>query len=55
MEAVTKNNIVSSCKKTISTENIVKEKISNVDANLSTEENSLVNAIINELGGREFK
>ncbi len=29
--------------------------ISNVDANLSTEESSLVNAIISELGGREFK
>jgi len=29
--------------------------ISNVDTNISTEENSLINAIINELGGREFK
>ena len=32
-----------------------KESISNVDANLSTEESSLINAIISELGGREFK
>ncbi len=40
---------------TISAEKKAEEKISNVDANLSTEENSLVNAIINELGGREFK
>jgi len=29
--------------------------ISNVDANISTEESSIINAIINELGGREFK
>ena len=40
---------------TINTKGKAEEKISNVDANLSTEENSLVNAIINELGGREFK
>ncbi len=40
---------------TINTKEKAEEKISNVDANLSTEENSLVNAIINELGGREFK
>ncbi len=31
------------------------ENFSNVDSNLSSEENSLINAIINELGGREFK
>ncbi len=31
------------------------QTISNVDANLSTEESSLINAIISELGGREFK
>lgn len=32
-----------------------KTNISNVDTNLSDEENSLINAVINELGGREFK
>ncbi|MCF6268879.1 MAG: DNA polymerase III subunit gamma/tau [Melioribacteraceae bacterium] len=31
------------------------QPISNVDTNLSTEESSLINAIITELGGREFK
>jgi DNA polymerase III subunit gamma/tau len=31
------------------------KNISNVDGNLTTEESSLINAIINELGGREFK
>ncbi len=31
------------------------QNISNVDSNLSTEESSLINAIISELGGREFK
>lgn len=31
------------------------QTISNVDTNLSTEESSLINAIISELGGREFK
>ncbi len=31
------------------------QNISNVDSNLSLEESSLINAIINELGGREFK
>jgi DNA polymerase-3 subunit gamma/tau len=30
------------------------QSISNVDTNLSSEENSLINAIINELGGREI-
>jgi len=29
--------------------------ITNIDDNLSNDENSLINAIINELGGREFK
>lgn len=32
-----------------------KEVISNVEANLSTEESSLINAIINELGGKELR
>jgi DNA polymerase-3 subunit gamma/tau len=31
------------------------QNISNVDSNLSDAESSLINAIINELGGREFK
>ena len=32
-----------------------REVISNVEANLSTEESSLINAIINELGGKELR
>jgi hypothetical protein len=32
-----------------------KEEISNIDPNLTQEESSLINAIITELGGREFK
>jgi len=31
------------------------QSISNVDSNLSSEESSLINAIISELGGREYK
>ena len=37
------------------TETQVNQSISNVDTNLSSEESSLINAIISELGGREFK
>ncbi len=44
-----------SSKKNEAITNRGEDKISNVDTNLSTYENSLVNAIINELGGREFK
>ena len=32
-----------------------KQNLNNLDSNLSKEETSLINAIINELGGREFK
>jgi len=42
-------------KETISNIDSNVNKISNVDTNFSEDENSLINAVINQLGGREFK
>jgi len=47
IKSASKNSTAPSTKET--------QPISNVDTNLSTEESSLINAIISELGGREFK
>ncbi|MDA3860188.1 MAG: DNA polymerase III subunit gamma/tau [Melioribacteraceae bacterium] len=47
--------IITEEKKTSDFEKPEVRNISNVDVNISTEESSLINAIINELGGREFK